>query len=536
VASVPYLAGRSAAFGKERAKGADAALDQALKELVAMEGGPPGVIAVVQRDQHRKVHTFGVRNIKSGLPMRVDDRMRIASAAKAFSGAGALSLVSKGALSLNDTIGELLSYLPKPPPDAWAEVSLRQLLNHTSGLPDIIENPDFQEALGDSPTKAPPPEKLLTYAYYRKPPLRFDPGSKYQYSNSDNIAVALMVEAATGTSYEEQLRERVYRPLGLKKTSLPRGTNLKKPFIHGYSNDPSQDSPEDVSEDLAAGWSWASGGIVSRPADLNDFIRGYVGGKLFAESLALGRELDKTGLISSSLINLGFTSLLEGDAERAETLTTEAVAVLRERGHRDSLPYALDNLGWAALSRGDPEQANDRFAECLVLCRELNNRMIATQNLEGLACAAGARREDERSARLFGAADTLRGALGYPKDPRDFALQETYLSSARSRLDETAWEAAFAEGRAMNFDRGIEYALSEEEFATHSLRGQDQGGRALVAGPLTPREEEVAALVAQGLTNRQIASRLVISESTAETHVSRIFKKLGLHSRSQLTL
>ena len=86
VASVPYLAGRSAAFGDEKAKGADTALDRALEELVAMEDGPPGVIAVVQRGRQRKVHTFGVRNIKSGLPMRVDDRMRIASVAKAFSG------------------------------------------------------------------------------------------------------------------------------------------------------------------------------------------------------------------------------------------------------------------------------------------------------------------------------------------------------------------------------------------------------------------------------------------------------------------
>ena len=165
VVSVPYLAGRSAAFGKEKAKGADAALDRALKDLVAMEGGPPGVIAVVQRGQHRKVHTFGVRNIKSGLPIRVDDRMRIASVAKAFSGAVALSLVSKGVLSLNDTIGKLLSKLPKPPPEAWAEVTLRQLLNHTSGLPELLEDEAFIEALVASPTKAPPPEKLLTYLY-----------------------------------------------------------------------------------------------------------------------------------------------------------------------------------------------------------------------------------------------------------------------------------------------------------------------------------------------------------------------------------
>jgi D-alanyl-D-alanine carboxypeptidase len=281
VVSVPYLAGKTVAFGKENAKGADAALDRALKELVAMEGGPPGVIAVVQRGKHRKVHTFGVRNIKSGLPIRVDDRMRIASVAKAFSGAVALSLVSKGALSLNDTIGKRLKKLPKPPPAAWAEVTLRQLLNHTSGLPDILEDPDYLDAFLASLTKAPPPEKLLTYLYNNIPPLRFVPGSKYQYSNSDNIAVALMAEAATGKSYEDLLRELVYRPLGLRKTSLPRGPNLRKPFIHGYDNDPAQDPPEDVSELVAAGWSWASGGIVSTPADLNTFIRGYVGGKLF---------------------------------------------------------------------------------------------------------------------------------------------------------------------------------------------------------------------------------------------------------------
>ncbi len=273
VVSVPYLAGGRAAFGKEKANGADAALDRALKELVAMEGGPPGVIAVIQRGRHREVHTFGVRNIKSGLPMRVDDRMRIASAAKAFSGAVALSLVSEGKLSLNDTIGKRLPELP----EAWSEVTLRQLLNHTSGIPDFSQEPDFRDAVLASLTKAPPPEELLSFV--EDEDLLFDPGSEYHYSNSDNIVVALMVEAATGKSYEDQLRERVYKPLGLSKTTLPRGPNLRKPFIHGY--DTSEHPPEDVSEVVAAGWSWASGGIVSTPADLNDFIRGYVGGKLF---------------------------------------------------------------------------------------------------------------------------------------------------------------------------------------------------------------------------------------------------------------
>jgi D-alanyl-D-alanine carboxypeptidase len=125
-----------------------------------------------------------------------------------------------------------------------------------------------------------PPAKLLTYAYgLNGGDTLFDPGTQYHYSNSDNIAVALMVEDATGEAYEDQLKKRVYRPLGLSRTSLPVGPELSKPFIHGY--DLSTSPPEDASELVAAGWAWASGGIVSTPSDLNAFIRGYVGGDLF---------------------------------------------------------------------------------------------------------------------------------------------------------------------------------------------------------------------------------------------------------------
>lgn len=256
-------------------RAADAALDGALKRLVARHGGPPGVIAIVQRGKHREVHAFGVGNVKTERPMRAGDRMRIASAAKAFSGGVALSLVSKGKLSLDDTIGERLPRLP----DRWSKVTLRQLLNHTSGIPDFSEDEGFKKAVFANLKNPAPPEKLLTYVYDED--LLFKPGSKYRYSNSDNIAVALMVEAATGKSYERQLRQQVYVPLGLEKTSLPSGANLREPYIHGYDNDPSEQPPEDYSEIIAAGWAWASGGIVSTPRDLNDFIRGYVGGKLF---------------------------------------------------------------------------------------------------------------------------------------------------------------------------------------------------------------------------------------------------------------
>jgi D-alanyl-D-alanine carboxypeptidase len=117
--------------------------------------------------------------------------MRIASVAKAFSGAVALSLVSKGVLSLNDTIGELLPKLP----ETWHAVRLRHWLNHTSGIPDFSQDEDFLAAVMAHPKEAPPPEELLSYV--EDEPLNFEPGTRYEYSNSDNIAVGLMIEAAT---------------------------------------------------------------------------------------------------------------------------------------------------------------------------------------------------------------------------------------------------------------------------------------------------------------------------------------------------
>jgi D-alanyl-D-alanine carboxypeptidase len=268
----PGISGREA---PQDAQGQDAALDAALRRLVAMHGGPPGVIAVVQRGEHREVHAFGVRNLKKGLPMRANDRMRLASTSKAFNGAVALSLVSEGALPLNDTIGERLPDLP----DRWSEVTLRQLLNHTSGLPDFTKDQDYLDALQASPKRAPQPRELLSFV--EDEPLNFEPGTQYERSNSDNVTVGLTVEAATGRTYEQQLREQVYGPLGLEDTSLPHGSNLRKPSIHGYDNVPSQQTPEDLSGVHASGWFWASGGMVSTPSVVNAFARGYVGGDLF---------------------------------------------------------------------------------------------------------------------------------------------------------------------------------------------------------------------------------------------------------------
>ncbi|WP_200300888.1 serine hydrolase domain-containing protein [Streptomyces adelaidensis] len=262
-----------AADGSGSHDGGERALRRQLEELVTTPGGPPGVIVVLQRGEASRVVRAGVADLESGRPIEPTDKMRIASTAKAFSGAVALRLVQRGVLDLDARIGRTLHRLPR----AWRSVTLRQLLNHTSGLPDYSEDPEFLELLLADPRRTFDPRRLLDFV--RDEPPHFPPGSEYRYSNSDNIAVALMAEAATHLPYEELLRRIVERPLGLRDTSLPLGYEMPEPFMHGYAVDPPE-PPEDVSEALSASGVWASGGIVSTPRDMTRFIRAYASGKL----------------------------------------------------------------------------------------------------------------------------------------------------------------------------------------------------------------------------------------------------------------
>ncbi|MFD3931582.1 serine hydrolase domain-containing protein [Streptomyces sp. NPDC058614] len=251
-------------------------LQRQLERLVAQDDGPPGVIAVLTKGKKAQVYTAGVGDIATGRPPHPDDHMRIASIAKAFSGAVALRLVDKKLLSLDATIGDVL---PDQPAD-WHEVTLRQLLQHTSGLPDFSADPEFLSIIRADPRHVFDSRKLLDFV--AGDPLLFRPGALYEYSNSDNIAVALMVEAVTGRRYEDLLKELVYRPVGLHRTSLPQGYLLPRPFLHGYDVAPPA-APEDVSELIGTSGVWASGGIVSTPRELGAFIRAYGGPTLLSK-------------------------------------------------------------------------------------------------------------------------------------------------------------------------------------------------------------------------------------------------------------
>ncbi|WRZ25554.1 beta-lactamase family protein [Streptomyces sp. NBC_00243] len=252
------------------------ALRRQLQELTTAPGGPPGVIAVLTRGSRSEVYRAGVAETGTGRPVEVTDHMRIASTAKAYSGAVSLQLVDRGKLRLRDTVGKVLPRLPR----AWHRVTLRQLLNHTSGLPDFSADPEFLALVGEDPRRHFDSRRLLDFV--ADEPLVFRPGSRYAYSNSDNIAVALMAEAVTGRRYEDLLAQLVYRPLDLRSTSLPQGYRMPEPYMHGYDVTP-PNPPEDISEVLSASGVWASGGIISTPKDMTAFVRGYAGGKLVSD-------------------------------------------------------------------------------------------------------------------------------------------------------------------------------------------------------------------------------------------------------------
>ncbi len=300
---------------------------------------------------------------------------------------------------------------------------------------------------------------------------------------------------------------------------------------------------------------------------------------LSERGLALSRELGDEAGAAAALSNLGWAALLGNDLERAVALTEEAVALERSLGEEGGVARALLILGLAAAAAGDHERAiglqeesfelarkvEDRFAMALslamgvfaslglgdteraeALCRRstaLSQRPrvmnVTAFQLHASAALAGSQGMPARSARLWGAAESLREAPGSILSPVELHVYEPYIEAARASLDEKAWTEAWTEGKAMTVEEAVDYALTQEEGRARPLRPSAAQEPPIVGGPddaLTRREREVALLVTRGLTNRQVASELAISESTVANHVARILTKLDLPSRSQVAV
>jgi D-alanyl-D-alanine carboxypeptidase len=149
-------------------------------------------------------------------------------------------------------------------PASWGAITLRQLLQHTSGLPNYTATEAFGRSLQNRPHRYLSPRQLIGFVDDQPP--RFEPGSRFAYSNTDNIVVGLMIEEATASSFEGQLGAQVLGPLGLRRTSLPSTALMPPPSIRGYDPRP-EGRYADVSEIFSASGAWASGAIVSTPAE-----------------------------------------------------------------------------------------------------------------------------------------------------------------------------------------------------------------------------------------------------------------------------
>jgi predicted ATPase/DNA-binding CsgD family transcriptional regulator len=258
------------------------------------------------------------------------------------------------------------------------------------------------------------------------------------------------------------------------------------------------------------------------------------------ESLALVRGLGNPFMCSAVLLALAGVARAEGARAEARRCCAEALAIRRALGDRRGVALVLHDLGALAAEEADAPQAAALFWEGLALFRDVGDRHGVAWCLVGLASAAAAVGAPARAARLFGAAAPWLPGAAAVVHPADPAARERALDAVRARLGGAAFAAAWDAGQAMPLEEAVAYALAPAGRAPPLASPAGLAGPrrrpppARPESPLTRREHEVAALVAGGLTNRQIAARLVITERTAGTHVERIMNKLGVHARAQI--
>ncbi|MEO3978458.1 serine hydrolase domain-containing protein [Streptomyces sp. CAU 1734] len=259
---------------------------QAMEAIVA--GGIPGVVAAESvRGGSWKDHA-GVGNRTTGKPRDVNDRFRIASITKTFVATVLLKLEAEGKLDLDDTVEKHLPGVVRGHGNDGRKITVRQLLNHTSGLFDYLADEEYVKKYLLAPGflkhryDTIPPEYHVGVAMGHAP--LFEPGAKHSYSNTNYILAGLIIEKVTGSAYERAVRERIIEPLGLTSTSQPgNSVHLPKPSSRAYSSlyDFTTPAPRiyDVTR-MNGSQGWADGDIISTTGDLNRFFRALLGGKV----------------------------------------------------------------------------------------------------------------------------------------------------------------------------------------------------------------------------------------------------------------
>jgi D-alanyl-D-alanine carboxypeptidase len=234
----------------------------------------PGVLIGIWTPKGTLVTARGVANLATGRPLKPNMQFKIASQTKTFTANLILQLVGEGKISLSDHISKWVAGVPN-----GHRITIRELLNHTSGLADGFSLPAIQSHLATGCTV-----RYLLKTEAKAPPVAA-PGTKWSYSNYGYNLLGRVVELATGQNLSTAIRKRIAVPLGLHRTYLPTsGNGLRPPFTHGYGTGevaPTQaPKASDDATALPASCLWAHGGMVSTLADMRVWSRALGTGAL----------------------------------------------------------------------------------------------------------------------------------------------------------------------------------------------------------------------------------------------------------------
>ena len=246
------------------------------------------------------------------------------------------------------------------------------------------------------------------------------------------------------------------------------------------------------------------------------------------ESLTMAREAGDVFRIAHILSTYGALACCEQKYAEAQTRYESSVELLRDLGATPDLAAPLQGLGHACLHLGDVERASALFAESLTLHQAQQNVSGAAACLIGFAALAVIQGSPAAGVRLLAAAATLGGRHAKSSRAATRMEYEHYLALARAKLTEVEFMAEQTAGQSLSLEQAIEYAQHVPFISQAPLSSKE------TSNTLTEREREVAALIAQGKSNGEIASELVLSKRTVEKHVANILSTLGLTSRAQI--
>jgi DNA-binding CsgD family transcriptional regulator len=250
---------------------------------------------------------------------------------------------------------------------------------------------------------------------------------------------------------------------------------------------------------------------------------------LLDEASAVSAKLDDFPAAISVLQARAIDGFFGGDLAAVKAASSEGVRLSRDAGDLYGLEMMLLNLGSTALFSGDLNQASAFYKESLQLARRLDDRVAQYAVLDGLGYVAAGSGATRRAARLLGAAETIRTQAGAQLIPILAPMVAQTEASAVAALGQSTFDAEVLAGRRMSRDEAIRMALEEKGADQPAAASSDAKERVLAS-----READVARLIADGLSNKQIGARLFISERTVDSHVRSILNKLGFNARAQI--